>query len=125
MPLSRKPIPIGLMAVSSSGLPLSFRLTTNENYVAKIDGTGPKAVLVLADPSESNKFSGFGGKDAIDVTIEAYRNAGNGYHAATLSKPLRLAPSKSAFFEARRMDDRYDSKKSEFVTAFELQGDHR
>ena len=131
MPLSRKPISIGLMAFTNAKdsnnnpLGLSFRLTNNENNVAKIvNPTGGKnAVLVLADPNESSKFSGFGGQDSIEVTIEAYRNSGDGYHAASVSKTIKIkAPSKSAFFEARKMDDRYEDKKNVALTRLSAKG---
>ena len=132
LPLSRKPIPIGLMAftdakdANNNPLPLSFTLTSNPNKVAKISGTGRDALLVMADgqATGSEKFTGFGGADYLEVKIKAYHNdPSSSYHPAELERTIRIkAPSKSAFFEARRMDDRYDSKKSEFVTRLNSKG---
>ena len=124
LPLSRKPIPIGLMAGTSAtdanGNPLdvSFSIESDSNKVGKIYGTGKSAVLVLADSkvNSNDKFTGFGGAGYVELTIKAFRGQDANYHAAELSRTIRIkAPSKSAFFEARRLDDRYDAKKTEFI----------
>ena len=132
LPLSRKPIPIGLMAytdakdANNNRLPLSFTLTGNPNKVAKIVGTGPSAVLVLADGKATggDKFSGFGGADYLEITIKASHNDSNSaYHAAELERTIRIkAPSKSAFFEERKMDDRFDGKLTEFRNRMSAKG---
>ena len=81
-------------------LPITFELTNNPNNVAHVKGTGVNSVLVLADPTQGSKFSGFGGQDYLELTIRA-KNAGNGsYHASSEDRTIRIkAPSKSAFFE--------------------------
>jgi hypothetical protein len=131
LPLSRKPIPLGLMAytdakdANNNRLPLSFTLTGNPNKVAKIVGTGPSAVLVLADGKATggDKFSGFGGADFLEVTIKASRASDGSYHAAELERTIRIkAPSKSAFFEERKMDDRFDGKLTEFRNRMSAKG---
>ena len=39
--------------------------------MAHVKGTGTNAVLVLADPSQTSKFTGFGGQDYLELTIRA------------------------------------------------------
>ena len=52
----------------------------------------------------------------MEIEIEAYRDADSSYHAASLSRTIRIkAPSKSAFFEERKMDDRFEAKQTEFL----------
>jgi hypothetical protein len=131
LPLSRKPIAIGLMAFTdakdgnNNPLPLSFSLTANPNKVAKISGTGRNALLVLADgkASGAEKFSGFGGADYLEVKIKAFRASDSNYHAAELERTIRIkAPSKSAFFEERKFDERYDGKKTEAISRLNSKG---
>ena len=123
LPLSRKPIPIGLMAKSSANLPITFELTNNPNNVAHVKGTGVNSVLILADPTQGSKFSGFGGQDYLELTIRA-KNTGNGsYHASSEDRTIRIkAPSKSAFFEERKMDERFDGKLTEFRNRMSAKG---
>ena len=47
LPLSRKPIPIGKMASSSSSLAISYALTANPGNVFQLVGNGASAVLVF------------------------------------------------------------------------------
>jgi hypothetical protein len=120
LPLSRKPIPIGKMALINSTLPITFTLTKNPNKIAKIVGSGENALLVIADKeaNPSNKFSGFGGASDLSITIRATQ-AGNGsYHAALpVERQIKIMkPGKNAFFKERRWDDRFDSKKSAFMS---------
>ena len=128
LPLSRKPLPIGLMAqttamVNGVRLPLRFEIPTNPKNVASIKGTGPDAVLVLADPTQTNKFSGFDGQDYLEITIRAISDSSSAFHDSYTDATIRIkAPSKSAFFEERRMDSRYDSKKTEFITRLNAKG---
>ena len=124
LPLSRKPIPIGKMFKSDRGLPVTVSLINNPNKIAKIIGTGAKAMLVIAQKTNdaNEKFTGFGGVDSLSITLRATQ-AGNGsYHAAApLEKSILIKkPGKDAFFEERRMDDRFDGKKASFKTRMKL-----
>ena len=109
LPISRRPIPVGLMFRSTSDLPLTFTLSNNSSGVVKIvDGQGADAKLAFATASDG--FSGFSGADEItfDLTVS---QAGNGtYHAAqSVTRTIKIKkPSKSVFFEERKSDARYD-----------------
>ena len=120
LPMSRRPIPIGKMFRSSSNLAVSVSLTNNPNNIAKIIGTGQNAVLVIAQKTNNNaeKFTGFGGADELAITLQATQ-AGNGsFHAAApVERTFKIKkPGKDAFFEERRMDDRFDTKRNSFVS---------
>ena len=120
LPMSRRPIPIGKMFRSSSNLAVSVSLTNSPNNIAKIIGTGQNAVLVIAQKTNNNaeKFTGFGGADELAITLQATQ-AGNGsFHAAApVERTFKIKkPGKDAFFEERRMDDRFDSKRNSFVS---------
>jgi hypothetical protein len=81
--------------------------------------------LVLADgkASGAEKFSGFGGADYLEVKIKAFRASDSNYHAAELERTIRIkAPSKSAFFEERKFDERYDGKKTEAISRLNSKG---
>ena len=120
LPMSRRPIPIGKMFRSSSNLAVSVSLTNSPNNIAKIIGTGQNAVLVIAQKTNNNaeKFTGFGGADELAITLQATQ-AGNGsFHAAApVERTFKIKkPGKDAFFEERRMDDRFDTKRNSFVS---------
>jgi hypothetical protein len=112
MPLSRKPIPLGPLATTTatangSALSLSFDFDNsngsgNPNNIAKIDANGN---LLFAQGLTANPF---GDEKSIIIKIKAYRDTGNGYWAASVTREVEImAPSKSAYFEARKSDDRY------------------
>jgi hypothetical protein len=115
MPLSRKPIPLGPLATTTatangSALAVSFGFKNSNgvftktlaNNLAKIDSNGN---LLFAQGLTTNPF---GDNDSITIEVWAYRNEGNGYWAASVTREVEImAPSKSAYFEARKSDDRY------------------
>jgi hypothetical protein len=112
LPLSRKPVPIGRMASASSNLGISYTLTANPNNAMQIIGSGPNALLVF-----SKNFSGFGGADELTVSIKATQ-AGNGSYnaAADVIRDIKIKkPGKSAFFNERRMDPRYNKERDKFA----------
>jgi hypothetical protein len=120
LPMSRRPIPIGKMFKSSSNLAVSVSLTNSPNNIAKIIGTGQNAVLVIAQKTNNNaqKFTGFGGADELAITLQATQTGNGSFHAAApVERTFKIKkPGKDAFFEERRMDDRFDSKRTSFVS---------
>ena len=115
MPLSRKPIPLfahTTATANGSALAVSFDFDNsngsgNPGNIAKIDAKGN---LLFAQGLTSNPF---GDDKSITIKIKAYRDTGNGYWAASVTKEVEImAPSKSAYFEARKSDDRYDAVKA-------------
>jgi hypothetical protein len=112
LPLSRKPTPIGRMANATSNLGVSFSLSANPNNAMEILGNGANALLVF-----SKNFSGFGGADELTVSITA-KQAGNGSYnaAADVIREIKIKkPGKSAFFDERRMDPRYEMERNKFA----------
>ena len=106
-------------------MPIRFEIAPNgdpKNIVTWKGGTGsgknvgPNTVLVLADDAQ---FSGFNGQDYIEVTIRAISDSDSSFHTSYIDETIRIkAPSKSAFFDERRLDNRYDGKLSEFKKRF-------
>jgi hypothetical protein len=112
LPLSRKPTPLGRMATATSNLAVTYTLTANPNNVMQLVGNGANAMLVF-----SKNFSGFGGADELTVSIRATQ-AGNGSYnaAAAVTREIKVKkPGKSAFFDERRMDPRYEKERDKFA----------
>jgi hypothetical protein len=130
MQLSRRPIILGRMATSDSNLPITFTLIDNPNKVAKIVGVGNKAQLLIApkDGNNGEKFSGFGGSSDLTIKIRASQAGGTyggqQYHAAlSVDHIVKIKkPGKSAFYEERRLDSRFDTKKAAFDTRMARMG---
>jgi hypothetical protein len=119
--LSNRPIFLGKMASANSNLPITFELINNPNKIAKIIGSGPKAQLILApkDASSSEKFSGFGGGKELTIKIRAKQagDSSNWHAALSVDHEIKIKkPGKSAFYEARKLDERFDTKKAAFNT---------
>ena len=76
LPMSRCPIPIGSMFKSTAGLPVSLEIKagTNNSKIAELIDTPKGKLLVIApkksDPSQ--RFTGFGGADELEITILGY-----------------------------------------------------
>ena len=116
--LSPRPIEIGRLFKSSSGLGVSLQVAGDTRNLAQIKGSGQKAVLVFG--SKGGGFTGFGGANELQITLRASQ-AGNGsYHAAAnIDRVLTIKkPGKNVFFEERRMDSRFDDKKAKFKVRF-------
>jgi hypothetical protein len=119
LPLSRLPIAIGKMFKTSSDLPITFSITSDPSKVinlTKSDLTGGDARLVINEAG-AGKFSGFGSNKEVSFEITATQ-AGNGsYHAAqSVSRTIKIKkPSKSVFFEERKLDARYDTIKQDAI----------
>jgi hypothetical protein len=117
LPISRKPIPIGLMATNSSNRNITFTIDSND--VVEFAGggnsaTGPNAALVF-----KKSFTKFDpGVDKIKVTITATSPEVTGsFNAASpVVREFHIVkPSSTAFFDERRMDPRYDAVKAKFT----------
>jgi hypothetical protein len=118
LPLSRKPIPLGPMASSSA---------PNVNITYQIWGTGHKGVVIkkgqgknarLVFAKTTDGFTGFGSDDEITLVIKASA-AGNGSYnaAAVITRTVKIKkPGKSAFFDERRYDDKYDIMRNKFAS---------
>jgi hypothetical protein len=125
--LSSKPVFLGKMASANSNLPITFTLVNNPNNIAKIVGVGDKAQLLLAPKGvdSSEKFSGFdGGKElAIKIRASQAGDSSNWNAALSVDHEIKIKkPGKSAFYEARKLDSRYDTKKATFDTRMARMG---
>ena len=119
--LTSKPIYLGKMASANSNLPITFTLVNNPNKIAKIVGVGDKAQLLLAPKGvdSSEKFTGFdGGKElAIKIRASQAGDSSNWNAALSVDHEIKIKkPGKSAFYEARKLDARFDTKKAAFDT---------
>ena len=118
--LSGRPVTLGKMASANSNLPITFTLVNNPNKIAKIVGVGDKTQLLLAPKGvdSSEKFSGFGGGKELTIKIRASQAGSAGWHAAlSVDHEIKIKkPGKSAFYEARKFDSRFDTKKAAFDT---------
>ena len=115
LPLSRKPIPLGRFATTSSGLPVTYSIHSQSKTALKLIGNGPKARLGFAKSSEG--FTGFGSDDEITILVKAV-SAGNGSYnaAAPIVREIKIKkPSRTAFFDERRYDERFDTIPEKFA----------
>ncbi|MBT7404698.1 MAG: hypothetical protein HN754_01155, partial [Opitutae bacterium] len=112
LPLSRKPIPIGKMASSSSSLAISYALTANPSSVFQLVGNGASAVLVF-----NKNFTGTIPNGGLAVQITASQTGNGSYNAAAavVREIIVKKPGKSAFFDERRMDPRYEKERTKFA----------
>jgi hypothetical protein len=125
--LTNRPVALGRMASANSNLPITFELINNPNKIAKIIGSGSKAQLILApkDASSSEKFSGFGGGKELTIKIRAKQagDSSNWHAALSVDHEIKIKkPGKSAFYEARKLDERFDTKKAAFDTRMARMG---
>ena len=119
LPISRRPIPVGLMFSSTSSLDLTYSVPSGAPV--KIVGTGKDTRLVFKNAddgfSKANLKSAFSGDTiTFDLTVS---QAGNGsFHAAeTVTRTIKLKkPTKNLFFEERKSDARYDGLKNAALT---------
>ena len=115
LPLSRKPIAIGKMFKATSDLPLTYTLSAGSPF--EVVGSGAKTALEFKKGLKGEEGD-FNAKGELEVTITASQ-AGNGsYHAAqSVTRTFKIKkPSKSVFFEERKVDARYDDVKSDALT---------
>jgi hypothetical protein len=112
LPLSRKPIPIGKMASSSSSLAISYALTANPGSVFQLVGNGASAVLVF-----NKNFTGTIPNGGLAVQITASQTGNGSYNAAAavVREIIVKKPGKSAFFDERRLDPRYEKERDKFA----------
>jgi hypothetical protein len=125
--LSNKPISLGRMAFANSNLPITFTLVNNPNKIAKIIGSGNKAQLVIApkDVDAGEKFTGFGGGKDLTIKIRASQggDSSNWHSALPVDHEIKIKkPGKGAFYEERRLDERFDGKKNRFFTRVARKG---
>ena len=124
-PYLRLPIAIGKMFKTTSNLDITYTITSDPQQI--IDTTnsvlsGANAKLVFNQASSDNgadgKFKGFdAGNDELSFEITASQSGDNDYHAAqAVSRTVKIKkPSKSVFFEERKLDARYDDVKSDAI----------
>jgi hypothetical protein len=118
IPLSPRPVHIGYIFKATSGLGVSFAVSGDSRNVAQVIGSGNKALLVFA--GKGGSFTGFGGAEELSVTVTASQSGSNDYHAAAdITRVFTIKkPSKSAYFEERKSDFRFDLKKQRFTAKF-------
>jgi hypothetical protein len=112
LPLSRKPVPIGRMATATSNLAITYSLTANPGNVFQLNGNGADAILVF-----NKNFTGSIPDAGLTVQITAAQ-AGNGSYNAAASVVREITvkkPGKSAFFDERRLDPRYEKERDKFA----------
>jgi hypothetical protein len=112
LPLSRKPVPIGMMGTSSSNLAVSYALTTNPGSVFQLVGNGANAILVF-----NKNFTGTIPDGGLTVRITASQTGNSSYNSAAnvIREIIVKKPGKSAFFDERRMDPRYEKERDKFA----------
>ena len=112
LPLSRKPIPIGHMATATSNLGITYSLTSNPGNVLQKVGTGANAILVFR-----KDFSGSIPNAGLTVQITATQAGNSSYNAAAnVVREITIKqPGKSAFFDERRLDPRYEKERTKFA----------
>ena len=110
--LSPKPTPIGRMATTTSNLTVSFSLTANPGNVFQLVGSGANANLVF-----NKNFSGSIPDAGLTVQITATQSGNGSYNAAaSVVREITIKkPSKSAFYDERRFDPRYEIEKTKFA----------
>ena len=117
LPISRKPIPIGMMATNSSNRNITFTIDSND--VVEFAGGGNSASGSNAALVFKKSFTKFDtGVDKVKITITATSPEVSGtYNAASpVVRELNIIkPSSTAFFDERRMDPRYDAVKAKFT----------
>jgi hypothetical protein len=120
LPLGRKPIMLGHLFKSSSGLPVSISLNV-DGKIAKIVGDPGKQMIAFAPKGGGMTKNDFDKQDAkgrkyLTVTLTARQLGDGSYHAAApITRDFIIKPpSKDAFFEQRRMDKRFDTKRDSF-----------
>jgi len=112
LPLSRKPVPIGRMATATSNLAITYSLTANPGNVFQLNGNGADAILVF-----NKNFTSSIPDAGLTVQITAAQ-AGNGSYNAAASVVREITvkkPGKSAFFDERRLDPRYEKERTKFA----------
>ncbi|MFL2914388.1 MAG: BspA family leucine-rich repeat surface protein [Opitutales bacterium] len=110
--ISPKPIPIGRMATTTSNLAVSFSLTANPGNVFQLVGSGANANLVF-----NKNFSGSIPDAGLTVQITATQSGNGSYNAAaSVVREITIKkPSKSAFYDERRFDPRYEMERTKFA----------
>jgi len=109
---------LGRMANSSA---------SNVNVTYEIVGAGHRGVVVkkgqgknsrLTFAKTSDGFNGFDtGKDEITLKVKASATGNGSYNAAApIIREIKIKkPGKSAFFDERRYDDKYDTMRNKFA----------
>jgi hypothetical protein len=115
LPLSRKPIPIGLMAIASSNLGITYSLALDSDdklNVYKLEGNGANAILVF-----DKRFTGSIPDEGLTLQITATQAGNSSYNAAaSVVREITIKkPGKSAFFDERRLDPRYEKERTKFA----------
>ena len=117
LPISRKPIPIGMMATNSSNRDITF--TVGANDIVEFAGGGNSATGANAALVFKKSFTKFAdGVDKVMITVTATSPGVSGtYNAASpvAREFYIMKPSSTAFFDERRQDPRYDAVKSKFT----------
>ena len=112
LPISRRPIPIGLM-FSTTADNLDVTYSVPADAPVKLVGTGKDATLVFKTETEGFTLADFSGDSvSFDLTVSQSGNAT--YHAAqNVTRSIKITkPSRNAFFEERKYDARYDGVKT-------------
>ena len=134
MPLSRKPFPIGLMAQTTAWsimvrylCDLKFPNGDPKN-VARVEGNWFRCKCGASRssscrPEQVLRISM--GKTILKLPYEQSVIVDSAFHDSYIDETIRIkAPSKSAFFEERRMDRPVRRKKTEFITRLNAKGIH-
>ena len=103
LPISRRPIPVGLMFSATSGMDLSYSVPASAPV--KIVGTGKDARLVFKNGddgfSKDNLKNAFSGDTiSFDITVSRASGTHNGvsYHAAqTVTRTIKVEKTNQEF----------------------------
>ena len=119
LPISRRPVPIGLMfnLAGDSVASRSLSFYAPNSAPVTVVGSGKDAKLVFKTTRDGfskndlkNKFSG----DSITFDLTVSQAGNDSFHAAqSVTRTIKLMkPSKSMFFEERKLDARYEDVKT-------------
>ena len=115
LPISRRPVPIGLMfnLAGDSVTSRSLTFSVPNDAPVEVVGSGKDAKLVFKKAIPKSDFSG----DTISFDLTVSNNGAGGYVPVSVTRSINVKkPSKNAFFEERKYDARYEDVKTDALT---------
>ena len=114
LPISRRPVAIGLMfnLAGDSVASRSLSFSVPNSAPVTVVGSGKDAKLVFKKASDGFSKSSFTG-DTISFDLTVSNDGTGGYVPVSVTRTINIKkPSKSAFFEDRKLDARYEDVKT-------------
>jgi hypothetical protein len=114
LPISRRPVAIGLMfnLAGDSVASRSLSFSVPNSAPVTVVGSGKDAKLVFKKASDGFSKSSFTG-DTISFDLTVSNDGSGGYVPVSVTRTINIKkPSKKMFFEERKLDARYDDVKT-------------